>query len=178
MRALLAPRARVHGTPFWVVNCTWEKPYCDKSRTAPPGPCLPPTPTPPTPAPPLQVHIFLLALVNNWVYLMEWPEQGSAFASPYFNYTYDPALVAGRTIAEISYVGCPERVELGVCPLGMSDTQRNSEFAAAVTFVRINRGGIRWGGEKAHELLKGLGLAEHNRAGAYTRTDAVGAWIR
>ena len=115
-----------------------------------------------------QTHVFLLALINKWVFLMEWPGHSTAFASPFGNYTYDASVADGRTTAELSFMGCPERhdsTSVG-CPLNLGDARRRRDFEADVTFVRINRGGLRWGGARSRDSLRAMGLEDANRAGA------------
>lgn len=88
-------------------------------------------------------HVFLLALLHNWLFFASWPGQGEVFNSPLFDYTWKPELGAGRVSESFDFLSCPFQGKYKDCPLGLPDVA--AVLKADVNYISTNRGGLRWG---------------------------------
>lgn len=119
-------------------------------------------------------HIFLVSLKHRYLFFAQWQEAQKVFRSPYLpDYVYNASLVMyeGRSKVEESFIGCPERFVPGRassdCPIGNTNITRI--LHAHTNYVRVNRGGIRWGGPDALKTLYGLGLDREHVGGCIYR---------
>lgn len=94
------------------------------------------------------------------------------FNSPFFDYKYNQSLIEyeGRTKMYDSFVGCPERTE-GPCPFGHPNITRL--WSQSNTYVRINRGGVRWGSKETLRQLYDKGLDPDHVGGCLYRALVV-----
>ena len=103
-------------------------------------------------------HVFLVALLNRFIFFAQWQEAQHVFSSPFMpDYIYNQSLVeyGERTKVYESFIGCPERTGQP-CPVGHPNI--TSMLSGDVNYVRVNRGGVRWGGEAALQALYSRGL--------------------
>ena len=85
-------------------------------------------------------HIFLLALYYQWFFLAEWQGQPATFDSPFIDYAFSPALVAGyhnNDIRAYHFTSCPNSGDYRDCPLAVANP--HAFYETGVSYIATNR---------------------------------------